>query len=349
MACTFEQRWAIKFCTKLDKKAAETHELLKQAYGESALSYVQVSRWVKKFKEGQEGVDDDLRSGRPTTSQTDENVTRVRDLLNSDRRMSVRLLADTVNIPKSVVHRIVTDELNMRKVCAKLVPKLLTDEQKANRVLIASELKERVEINPDFLDNVITGDESWTFGYDPETKRQSAEWHTPASPKPKKARMSKSRVKTMLIVFFDAKGVVHKEFVPQGQTVNAAYYVDVLERLRKRVIRVRKNIAATWVLHLDNAPSHTSLRVREFLAKHNVATLPQPPYSPDLAPADFFLFPRIKTTLKGRRFDSIDAIQAAVTTALKEVPVEAFERAYRAWESRWKKCVDARGEYFEEY
>jgi len=100
--------------------------------------------------------------------------------------------------------------------------------------------------------------------------------------------------------------------------------VDVLERLRKRVIRVRKNIAATWVLHLDNAPSHTSLHVREFLAKHNVATLPQPPYSPDLAPADFLLFPRIKTTLKGRRFD-------------------------RAWESRWKKCIDARGEYFEEY
>ena len=94
-------------------------------------------------------MDDYLSSGRPTTSQTDENVTRVRDLLNSDRRMSVRLLADTVNIPKTVVHCIVTDELNMRKVCAKLVPKLLTDEQKAKRVLIASELKERVEINPD--------------------------------------------------------------------------------------------------------------------------------------------------------------------------------------------------------
>jgi hypothetical protein len=63
--------------------------------------------------------------------------------------MSVQLLADTVNIPKTVVHR--SYELNMQKVCAKLVPKLLTDEQKANRVLIASELKERVEINPDFL------------------------------------------------------------------------------------------------------------------------------------------------------------------------------------------------------
>jgi transposase len=81
---SFEQRWAVKFCTKLNKKAAETHELLKQAYGEYALSYVQVTRWVKKFKEGQEGVEDDPRSGRPSTSQTDENVTRVRYLLNTD-------------------------------------------------------------------------------------------------------------------------------------------------------------------------------------------------------------------------------------------------------------------------
>jgi len=100
--------------------------------------------------------------------------------------------------------------------------------------------------------------------------------------------------------------VVHKEFVPQGQTINAAYYVDVLERLRKRVIHVRKNIAATWVLHLDNTPSHTSLRVREFLAKHNVATLPQPPYRPDLAPADFFYS-------RGSRQHSMDAVLTALT------------------------------------
>jgi len=130
-------------------------------------------------------------------------------------------------------------------VCAKLVLKLLTDEQKANRVLIASELKVRVEIEPDYLVNVITGDETLTFEYDPETKRQNAEWHTSASPKPKKARMSKSKVKTMMTVFFDARGVVHKAFLPQEQTVNAAYYMDVQERLRKRVIRVRKDIAAT--------------------------------------------------------------------------------------------------------
>lgn len=155
----------------------------------------------------------------------------------------------------------------------------------------------------------------------------------------------------MLTVFFDAKGVVHKEFVPEGQTVNATYYVKVLDRLRKRVLllRCRKEIAATWQLHHDNAPSHTALYVREFLANYSLTMLPQPPYSPDLAPADFFLFPRIKAVLKKTRFENIEAIQIVVTRTLNEVPVNAFQDAYRAWKNRWQKCVNAQAEYFEDF
>ena len=76
------------------------------------------------------------------------------------------------------------------------------------------------------------------FDYDPETKRQSEEWHTDVSPGPKKADMSRSREKIMIILFFYSRGIVHKEFVPPGQTVNHAFYKDVLERLRKGVQRV---------------------------------------------------------------------------------------------------------------
>jgi hypothetical protein len=84
------------------------------------------------------------------------------------------------------------------------------------------------------------------------------------SPRPKKARMGRSRVKTMLIVFFfNSRGIVHREFVPPGQTVNHAFYKDVLERLRKRVQRVRRDTADDWVLHHDNAPSRTTLSIRE--------------------------------------------------------------------------------------
>ena len=161
--------------------------------------------------------------------------------------------------------------------------------------------------------------------------------------------MSKSKVKLMLIAFFDSKGVVDKEFVPPGQTVNAAFYVEVLTWLKKRVARIHPEIANTWVLHHDNAPSRASLLVREFLAKQTMATLPQPPYSPVLAPPDFFLFPQLKSILKGHHFGTVENVQAAVTNALKGIPVQDFQASYDAWHNHWQRCIDAQGCYFEGY
>jgi len=104
----------------------------------------------------------------------------------------------------------------------------------------------------------------------------------------------------LLFFSFDSRGIAHKEFVPPGQTVNHTFYKDVLERLGKRVQRVRTDIADDWVLRHDNAPAHTALSIREFLAKKNIPVLPHPPYSPDLAPCDFCLFPKLKSKMKGQ-------------------------------------------------
>ena len=83
----------------------------------------------------------------------------------------------------------------------------------------------------DILGRVITGDETWVYQYDPETKWQSAQWKTANSPRPKKFCQSKLRVKTKLLTFFDIRGIVHYEFVPTGQRVNHVHYLEVLERL----------------------------------------------------------------------------------------------------------------------
>ena len=126
----------------------------------------------------------------------------------------------------------------MRNVCAKMVPKNLTTEQKANRRDVCLDLLDCLEREPEFFSRVITGDESWILEYDPETKCRSREWHTANSPCSKKARMSKSKIKLILICFFDSQGIVHKEFVPPGQTVNQTVYCEVLGRLGKMVARV---------------------------------------------------------------------------------------------------------------
>jgi len=173
----------------------------------------------------------------------------------------------------------------MRKVCAKMVPKELTEEQKQRRVTICQDLLERQD---DILDCVITGDETWVYQYDPETKRQSAQSKTANSPWPKKFPQSKLRVKTMLLSFFDIRGIVHYEFVPIGQTVNQVYYLEVLERLHEKVRKKRPELFAnnSWILHHDNAPAHTALSVREFLATKQITVLEHPAYSLDLAPSD---------------------------------------------------------------
>ena len=151
----------------------------------------------------------------------------------------------------------------------------------------------------------------------------------------------------MFICFFDSQGIVHKEFVLEGQTVNQIYYREILERLRKKVVRVRPSIANNWTLHHDNAPCHMAISVIEFLAKKGIPVVPQPPYSPDLSPCDFFLFPKLKFHLKGRHFGTVENIQKAVTDQLKVIPVRDFQRSYEEWEQSLRRCVAFQGNYFE--
>jgi hypothetical protein len=118
--------------------------------------------------------------------------------------------------------------------------------------------------NDSVLTKIVTGDESWVFTYYPETKMQSAEWHT-ASSLPKKSCLIKSKEKVMLIAFFDIDSVVHHEFVPPGHTVNGHFYMQVLQRLRDALRRKRHDKwQREWFLHHDKALSHTSLVVQQF-------------------------------------------------------------------------------------
>jgi transposase len=115
-----------------------------------------------------------------------------------------------------------------------------------------------------------------------------------------------------------------------------------MKRLREAECRKRPEgwQNKTWILHHDNAPAHMSLLVREFLAKNEMTVVPQPPYSPDLAPVDFLLFPKLKSTLKGHRFQTIEENSL---WDLRAIPQNAFQN----WKKRWKRCIDNGGEYFE--
>jgi len=101
------------------------------------------------------------------------------------------------------------------------------------------------------------------------------------------------------------------------------------------------------MLHHDNAPAHASFLTRSYLAKHQTSVVPHPPYFPDLTPADFFLFPKLITTLKGRRFQTIEEIQENAIRELRAITESAFQEAFQQWKKSWERCIASRGDYSE--
>jgi len=193
---------------------------------------------------GRMSVGEDSRPERPSTSTNDDHVDRVRAVILRNRRLTVREVADEVGVSIGSCHQIFTEKLKMRRVSVKFVSHLLTDNKKENRVEISQKLLANANSNENFLKNIITGDETWAYGYDVETKMQSSQWMEKGSPrlKKKKPRMSRSKIKMTLVVFFDWKGTVHHEFLPRGQMVNKQLYQEVLARLRGAVRRKRPEL-----------------------------------------------------------------------------------------------------------
>jgi len=107
------------------------------------------------------------------------------------------------------------EELGMHHVSANSVPRILTADQKQQRVNVCTELCHLASDDETFLSRVITGDDCCVYGYDPETKQQSSQWKSPTSSRPKKARQVKSNVTSMIITFFDFKGDCAQRICPK--------------------------------------------------------------------------------------------------------------------------------------
>ncbi|GBM08018.1 Histone-lysine N-methyltransferase SETMAR [Araneus ventricosus] len=180
------------------------------------------------------------------------------------------------------------------------------------------------------------------YGNDGMKKTAVYEWH-------KRFREGQKQRESDVGVFFDYDYVIHYEFIPEGQTVNKDLYLEILKQLRDAIRRKRPENWATndWFLLHDNALPHRALIVKKYLARHSVTTLEHPPYSTDLAPADFYPFPRLKKKLKGHRSVHSDEVIENATKQLKDLSKNGFQECFEQLYERWKKCVDAGGKYFE--
>ncbi|KZC13398.1 Histone-lysine N-methyltransferase SETMAR [Dufourea novaeangliae] len=168
-------------------------------------------------------------------------VKKIHKMVLDDRRLKVRELADMIGISKSAVHRILTENLDMRKLCARWVPRLLTMEQKQRR----------------------------------------------------------------------------------------------------------EDVSIEFLFHQDNAPVHTSVITMANINELKFELLHHAPYSPDLAPSDYFLFPNLKKWLGGKRFANNEEVESAVDGYFEELDGSRYKQGIEAIEHRWEKCIELKGDYVE--
>ena len=174
------------------------------------------------------------------------------------------------------------------------------------------------------------------------------QWKTPSSPTPKKARVEPSCGKVMLSCFWDRDGIIMTDYLEQGHTITGDYYSALLAKLRSTLAKKRRGKLQKGILLLhDNAPAHRSMMAVHTSMQCGFKILPHPPYSPDLAPSDFFLFPSLKKHLKGQRFHSNEDVISAVEEWFESHPKSYYAQGLLKVKERWQNCVDMQGDYVE--
>lgn len=340
----------IKIESLRGKSASDILTALQEVDPNCSFGYSTVCRWVQKFKSGRSELSLKHNSGRPRSATDGINTEKVAQILKTDRRLTCEEIAFEVGISGASVYRILTDSLNMRKIAARWVPHFLSESEKQRRVIISKELLARyTKEQESMLKRVVSIDETWIRSFEPELKRQSSEWHTPNSPRPVKFRRSLNNPKMLMIFAYDVSGVLTSHKVPQGQTVNKEYYEYFLRHiLRPAIRRKRPELleAKPLILH-DNATCHKAGNVQAVFTEYNWEVLLHPPYSPDLSPCDYDLFPKIKEPLRGIRYDDLDELYAAVNGVVRGINVRCLATGIRDLPKRWESTIRSVGNYIE--
>lgn len=253
----------------------------------------------------------------------------------------------SLGIGMTAIQTILHKELGVRKLVSRWIPHNLTEEHKAVRVDWCRKVLNRFDGGKsNAVYNIVSGDESWIYSYEPERKHQSAVWVFEGEIKPTKVVRSRSVSKKMVASFVSKTGHVATIPLQERRTVNADWYTMVC--LPQVFAELRKNNPKRRIiLHHDNASSHTARKTIEFLKMENIELMDHPPYSPDLSPNDYFTVPRIKDLLRGQWFEDPECAVAAYQSAILSTPTSNWNNCFNDWFIRMQKCIDCKGENFE--
>ena len=192
----------------------EIHADLQNVYGNGALKYATVCKWVRCFNDGRESIENDPLVGRPVSVLTEKNVATVKTLRKT------HVIARDSGIHSSSVLKILRERLGLCKICACWVPHLLTDEQKQSQVRLALQVIEKYDkCDPRCLEEIVTGDETWIYHFQPDSKAKNKVWVSSEGHRPVTARRCKTSDCMLNAIFFYSKGPVLQIPLPKGSSV----------------------------------------------------------------------------------------------------------------------------------
>lgn len=335
-----EIRSVIHYCylRGMDPLAAEAE--MKPVYCKQMCHLKTIRNWYKRFDEGISELSDMPRSGRPVNNSILESI---KDLLEEEPFISAKRMCEVLNIPKSTLLLKLHNELGLVKVNLRWIPHTLTEENKKQRVELSCKILDLLEKGPSTWNSILTGDQTWIYWDNPQTSK----WIEKGSERPTCPKLTISAQKTMITVFFGYRGIVLIKMLPKDKRFNSQYMVDdILPSLEEKVIRYRPKSGLKGIkLHIDNARSHNSKMTMQSISNYKIVRIPHPPYSPDIAPCDFWLFGKLKEYLKGKRFDSETELFDALLTFSMQILKNEITRVFNEWIKRLHEVIENQGEY----
>ena len=338
-----EIRVLIRYCYKRGLSTRCAVKEICDTEGEGTVSQSKASRWYRRFGSGDFTLEDQPRSGRPSTLDSKDVVAA----LEAEPSSSSRDLATALGVSS---HQTILNRLNQMEFVHKrprLDPHWLTRAQSARRVEICQQLLSN-PLDDRFWKRIITSDEKWVYlvNHNRQKKWVQRDEQPPSVPKP-----NQFDKKAMICVWWNFQGLQHFELLPQGRSINAELYCQQLDRVYEKLKQKYPAMInrGKALFQQDNARPHTArLTKGKFEQMDGVEILPHPPYSPDAAPSDYGLFRSMTHFLRGRQFVNFDEVEEACLQYFHSKPEDWYMGQIRMLADRWQKIVDNDGLYFDE-
>ena len=331
-----EIRAVIRFLVLLNIENTLIYNSMKKAYGDSSPSIETIRRWSFRFRNGRVSTSDNTRTGRPEIENLPEKVSK---RLEEQPFASANSLAHDLKVSYGCIYNVLTNHLQLKHYVTKWVPHKLTQENKNKRIEYSTNMLNLIERKG--IHSIITGDESWIFHDNPHdgywSESQNIEYNA--------VSRSIGAEKTMISVFWGVDGFYLLELLPLKQKYNSDYACSILEKLDQNLKASRGKGLNSVLFHWDNARPHTSIITKAKLEKLESNLLPHPPYSPDLAPSDFYLFGNLKRQLKGSSFRNRVELMSKLIDLMSKITMEERISVFLEWIRRLNIISNSDGSY----